>query len=167
MKFYKIKTVGLIGGLCLISMGAFADLPTCTGFPDLNMTCGPGTLPNLNGVIITLNGTTVTGASTVFGKLTLNQGAALQGGLTVGGVLEANDSTIKGPTQIGSTSITLTNTTTSTLNITSEITQPVVNLNSGSIVRGDVNFASNNGIVYERGGSTVTGKVNGGKVVQA
>ena len=167
MKLSKSKSIALVCGACLLSTSVFAATATCTGIPYLNMTCGVGTLPNLNGIIITLNGTTIEGQSTVYGKLELNQGATLKGGLQIGGVLIANDSTIEGTTKIGSTSVTLSNTKTSTLNITPEGTPAKVTLENGTVVSGNVVFGSGNGIVYEDSSSSITGKVIGGKIVHS
>lgn len=131
-----------------------------------------------------LGGTTVTDSTSVNGslrateadlnKLDVNGSANLEkctvhGNANINGSLKGKDNTFEDKLTISSNKVCLDSTSTQSIEIrkvTSDNNKQVVTLENNSSVKGDITFASGNGVVVVDSNSQLSGNVIGGEVVK-
>lgn len=177
MKFKKIITALMLTGAVTA-----ANADVCKYAPG-SVTCGKGTISSLSGNgMVTVNGTTVEGATNVNGMLnaddanfaslnvngsvtliqcTINQDSEIKGSL------KASSSKFEKSLNIFSSSIRFINSKINEnlqIHHTENKTQEVF-LDNNSEIGGDVIFDDGQGKVYVRGGSKIGGNVIGGEII--
>ncbi|MCC5792136.1 MAG: hypothetical protein JJT82_05945 [Legionellaceae bacterium] len=177
MKFKKV-----ISALMLTGAVAAVNADVCKHAPG-SVTCGKGTVGSLSGNgMVTVNGTTVEGATDVNGMLNaddahfaslnvngsviliqciVNQGAEIKGSL------KATSSKFEKSLDIFSSSIRLINSKINEnlqVHHTDNKSQEVF-LENNSEVSGDIVFDDGHGKVYIRGSSKIGGNVIGGEII--
>lgn len=178
---FKKLYLFLAGALVLSSAtNAYADV--CQYTPGM-VTCGTGTVATVNGNgLVRLNGTTVTDQVITSGslvaknanlnKVKANGSASLtntkvSGASSFNGSLNSVGSSFLQPLSLGTSSSTFDST--STVDITVTATKPPVQqkltLQNATKVMGSITFQQGNGLVYLSSDSSISGQVNGGKVV--
>ncbi|CAM4499377.1 MAG: hypothetical protein LEGION0403_FIIPPAGN_02536 [Legionella sp.] len=177
MKFKKI-----ISALMLTGVVTAVNADVCKHAPG-SVTCGKGTVRSLSGNgMVTVNGTTVEGATNVNGMLNADDAnfASLNvnGSVTliqcivnqdvkIKGSLKATSSKFEKSLDIFSSSIRLINSKINEnlqIHHTENKTQEVF-LENSSEVGGDIVFNDGHGKVYVRGGSKIGGNVIGGEII--
>ncbi|WP_133131361.1 hypothetical protein [Legionella yabuuchiae] len=178
MKFKKI-----ISALMLTSAVTAVNADVCKHAPG-SVTCGKGTVGSLSGNgMVTVNGTTVEGATLVngmlnaddanFASLNVNGSAVLiqcvvNQNAEIKGSLKASLSIFEKSLDIFSSSIRLINSKINEnlqIHHTDNKTQEVI-LENNSEVSGDIVFDDGHGKVYIRGDSKVGGNVIGGEIIK-
>ncbi|MBX9704720.1 MAG: hypothetical protein K5Q00_00565 [Gammaproteobacteria bacterium] len=172
-----------VGALALSSItSAYAD-DVCKYVPGI-VTCGSGTVTNVIGNgLVQLNGTTVTGAvitngsliakNAILNKVKANGSSSLtntkvSGASYFNGLLNSVGSSFLQPLTLGSGNSTLDSTSTTDITVTASKPpiQQKLTLQNASKVMGSITFQQGNGLVNLSSDSSISGKVNGGKIAQ-
>ena len=177
MKFKKV-----ISALMLTGAVTAVNADVCKHAPG-SVTCGKGTVGSLSGSgMVTVNGTTVEGATNVngmlnaddanFSSLKVNGSASLiqcivNQDAEIKGSLKATSSKFERSLDIFSSSIRLIN---SKINESLQVHHTdnkaqEVFLENSSEVSGDIVFDDGHGKVYVKGGSKIGGNVIGGEII--
>jgi hypothetical protein len=178
----KIKLIKMVAAFFLIGSVAAANAGVCAIVPG-SLTCGSGTVASLTGNgVITVNGTTVTGATQINGLLSaedasfvsldVNGGAKLvqctiTDAATIKGSLTASSTKFESTLEVYSSETRLINSTVrNNLHVgNTDSKKQVVYLDDYSEISGDIIFDDGNGEVILRGRSKIVGKVIGGNTV--
>ena len=162
MKLSSAITLTISGLLLAGATYASTTSQVCQGSITSGYTCGKGTISSLFSMgKLTMDGTVDQGYLTVLGKSEISN-AQINGKATLDGEFSAQNDTFAGDMSLGTNKGVFIGSTTKDIVLTEGQN---LYLQSATHVNGSITFNQGNGTVYVSGGSTISGKVNGGKIV--